>query len=89
MIFKIADKATLNQLSATIPQIPDLRRSYDLVKIIHGKMGQDEFTRAETREEVYHWKAQTNELFTFLNEETTTLTLTGQTNSQENNELNK
>ena len=52
-------------------------------------MGQDEFTRAEMREEVIHWQAKINELSTFLNEETTTLTLTGQTNSQENNELSK
>ena len=46
-----------NQLSVTIPQIPDLRRSYDLVKIIHGKTGQDEFTRAARaamREDVIH-----------------------------------
>ena len=54
MVFEIADKATWNQLSVTTPKIPDLRRSYDLVKIIHGKMGQDEFTRAEMMEEVIH-----------------------------------
>ena len=44
----------LNKLSVTIP---DLRRSCDMVKIIHGKTGQDQFTRAARaamREDVIH-----------------------------------
>ena len=51
MIFKITDKATENQLPVIIPKFLNLRRSFDLVKIIHGKMGQDEFTRDQSRDE--------------------------------------
>ena len=54
MVFKIADIGYLKPvISYKFPLISDLR-SYVLAKMVHGKIGQDEFTRAEMRDEVIH-----------------------------------